>query len=166
MKKFLKILILIIVLLIFLAFAIRFLSIRGVISHPDARTVYRGSVEIEHISIEKIKEELMKHGCVDSEGMNVSELDCYFHYINSGELKDKVPTNSLAIYPRGWGWGPVFFSLSENKMWATKDIEGSPDKEKYKEEVREDIEYIGNIVTIKENTWEFEKIEHPVTYVY
>ena len=72
----------------------------------------------------------------------------------------------VEIHPNGFGWGPISFYLTEDKLWDTKDIPGSPDPDKFKEEVRKDISAIGNIVQIKENSWKITETKYPWTVIY
>lgn len=49
--------------------------------------------------------------------------------------------------------GPVSFWVTERRLWAGKDLPGSPDSEKFKDAVRTDVRGIGNVVRIKEDSW-------------
>lgn len=72
----------------------------------------------------------------------------------------------IQIHPRGFGFGPLSFYLTKDKLWATKDIDGTPDLNKFKEEVRQDVKDIGNTIKIKENSWKITNTKYPWTAIY
>ena len=123
-----------------------FLASKGVLPInvvPGARTLYEGEVGIEPVGFSSIESELKAR-------------NIYY----------RVREDGLEICPRGVGFGPVCFLLTQNTIKASQDIPGVPDKEKYKEEVREDVGRIGNILRIKENSWKITKTEYPFTAAY
>ena len=78
----------------------------------------------------------------------------------------QLSENGIEIYPHGPGFGPISFYVTENKLWADKDIPGRPNPENFKAAVREDVKTIGGIVIIKENSWKITKTEYPWTVIY
>jgi len=130
--------------------------------YKNARTYYEATAEINPASLSQIKTKLENAGCslVKKEPAKVGT--CSYRE----EFVAKLNGNGLVIYPKGMGFGPVYFYLTENKILNYKDIPGSPNKERYKEEVEKEIEGVGNAVQIKEETWEFNKIKYPWTTVY
>ena len=129
---------------------------------PGARTLYTGYVKIEPISLSDIKIKLEEQGCHanDYKGETIN-LCTYQETAISYENK-----NGIVIHPYGFGWGPISFSLTEDKLWDTKDISGPPDSNKFKEAVRQDVNTIGNIVQIRENSWEITEIKYPWMVIY
>jgi hypothetical protein len=116
-----------------------------------ARTLYTGEVEIEPMDKLTLRSQLDFAGCNKPAAL----LIC--HELDNGGVE---------IYPDGPGFGPLSFTILGNKIFATKDIDGKPDIEKYKAEVRKDVEAIGNIVEIKENTWKLTETKYPWTVMY
>lgn len=146
MEKSIKVIILIIVVIAIGYGGFYFLASEGIVSVnvvPDARTLYEGQVGIEPISLTEIDAKL--------KAKNI------YHSID-GE--------TMVVYPHGQGFGPISFTLTKNTLTASKDIPGTPDKEKYKEEVRQDVKVIGGIITIKEDTWKIIKTTYPWTVLY
>ncbi len=74
--------------------------------------------------------------------------------------------SGLVIYPHGYGWGPTSFSLTEDILWNSKDIPGHPNPDKFKAKVRQDVSDIGNIIQLKENSWEITETKYPWTVIY
>jgi len=142
-----------------------FLIMRGVVHVnivPDARTLYTGYVKIERVSLPDIKTNLEKQGCRVHDYKGETTNRCrYQETAVPFEEKDGV-----IVYPRGFGWGPLSFYLTEDKLWATKDIPGSPNPDKFKEQVRQDVNIIGNIVQIKERSWKITETKYPWTVIY
>lgn len=123
-----------------------FLASKGIVPVnvvPGARTLYEGQVSIEPVSLEQTK-------------IQLKEKNIYY----------AVEGETIVVYPHGQGWGPLSFTLSKNTIKVTKDIPGTPDPEKYKEEVRQDVKDVGGIITIKENTWKITKTTYPWTVLY
>ncbi len=146
LKKVFKVIFIIVVVIVVGYGGFYFLASRGTVSVnvvPGARTFYEGQVSIEPVSLEQIK-------------IQLKEKNIYY----------AVDKETIIVYPRGQGWGPLSFILSKNTIKATKDIPGTPDPEKYKEEVRQDVEAIGGMITIKENTWRITKTTYPWTVLY
>ena len=129
---------------------------------PNARTLYTGYVNIEPISLSNLKTKLEENGCHTNDFKDEGINPCRYRETNvSYENK-----NGIVVYPHGYGFGPMSFSLTENKLWDTKDIPGSPDPDKFKAEVRQDVSAIGNIVQIKENSWKITETKYPWDVVY
>ncbi len=172
MKKALKI-ILSILGIVALGFVILYFLVRqGIIPiniFPNARTLYTGYVEIEPISLIDIKLRLEEKGC-RMLGLKNEPLSQKGEQQNRCLYKDAVvpfdKENGLVIMTYGQGWGPTAFYLTENKLWDTKDIQGSPQIDKFKEGVGKDIGAIGNIVQIKENSWKITDIKYPWNAIY
>lgn len=168
MKKAIKIILLILGIIILAFGVLYFLSVKGVSPInivPGARTIYNGYVEIEPISFIEIKNKLEALGCYDpnnyKQGVSAEPVsNCqYQSKINGG-------VEGIEIFPKGPGFGPVSFNITKNKLSATKDIDGPPNPEKFKEEVRQDVMDIGNVVQIKENSWKITKTDYPFTAIY
>ncbi|MFA5023974.1 MAG: hypothetical protein WC523_03410 [Patescibacteria group bacterium] len=165
MKKAIKIIFLILGIIIVGLIILFFLVKRDVAPVdvvPGARTLYTGYVKIEPISLTNIKSRLEAQGCHEQDFKGEKTNPCsYAETTISYEKK-----SGIVVHPYGFGWGPLSFSLTEDKLWNTKDIPGSPDAEKFKEEVRQDVNAIGNIVQIKENTWKITETKYPWTVIY
>ena len=146
MKRSIKIILLVIVVGAVGYTGFVFLAAKGVVPInvvPNARTLYEGQVNIEPVVLSEIEKLLT--------AKNV-------HHINTVER--------IEIYPHGPGFGPLSFTLTETLIKAQKDIPGTPDPEKYKEEVRQDVRDIGGILSIKENSWKITKTTYPFTAIY
>lgn len=133
MKKVIKIVALVVIVGALGYAGYLFLESKGVVQkevNPYVRTGYSGQVSIEPVVLADIEAEL-----------------------KARNIYHTVQENSIEVYPHGPGWGPISFTLTQNLIQVFKDIHGLPDKEKFKEEVRQDIRDIGGIITIKENTW-------------
>lgn len=165
MKKTIKIIFLVLGILVVALMIFYFLVIRDVAPVnivPSARTLYTGYVKIEPISLFDIKTKLEEQGCRIDNYKGETKNPCrYQETIVSYEKK-----NGIVVYPHGFGWGPLSFSLTENKLWNIKDIPGPPNPDKFKEKVRQDINAIGNIVQIKENSWKIIETEYPWDVIY
>ncbi len=137
-------------------------TVPPVTNTPNARTLYEGYVDIESISLSEVKTKLEAQGChtIDYEGERINR--CMYREIEVTQLKE----NGIEIYPHGDGFGPVSFYVTENKLWADKDIPGSPNPDKFKEAVRQDVNNLGNIVKLKENAWKITKTEYPWDVIY
>lgn len=151
---------------IIVAFAgLYFFAMKGAVpdgAKSDARTRYEGYVEIEPVSLPEIKAKLDALWCHtgDYEGKRINW--CVYRETKDTPLKGE----GIEIYPQGPGFGPVSFYVTENKLWADKDIPGSPNQEKFKEAVRKDVEKTGNVVKIKEDSWKITKTQYPWTVIY
>ncbi len=162
MKKAIKIILLILGIIILAFGVLYFLAVKGVSPInvvPGARTVYTGYVEIEPVSLSDIKARLEERGCHMNGykgGADGTVNFCLYVEKDSG----------IEVYPRGMGFGPLSFFLTQNKLSTVKDIDGPPNPDKFKEEVRQDVTDIGNIVQIKENFWKITKTEYPFTAIY
>jgi hypothetical protein len=165
MKKTIKIILLVVGILIVALVILHFLVMKGAVPInivPGARTMYTGYVKIEPVSLSDIKTKLEEQGCHTNDYKGETTNRCrYQETIVSYEKK-----NGLVIYPHGYGWGPISFSLTEDKLWDSKDIPGPPNPDKFKEEVRQDVSAIGNIVQIKENSWKITETKYPWTVIY
>ena len=147
MKKTLKILLLVVIAVVgYIGFL--FVSLGGILPvHvvKNARTLYEGQVGIEQIPLAEIQTKLKEKNIqytVDTEGA------------------------SIVVYPHGPGFGPVSFVLTGNLLKTTKDITGTPDPKKFKQEVRQDMKDVGGILTIREDSWKITKMTYPWTVVY
>jgi hypothetical protein len=120
-----------------------------------------GYVGIEPISLPEIKTILEAQGCTNlykgerNYGCKYRETEVT--YFNE---------TAIEIYPHGPGFGPRSFYVTENKLWAGKDIPGQPNPDNFKDAVRRDVKDIGNIVRIKESSWEITKTQYPWMVVY
>lgn len=108
----------------------------------NARTYYQGYVEIGPVSLLEVK------AFLDEQNI--------FYVATDGALE---------VYPRGMGMGPLSFTITENRLSASKDIPGMPDSEKYKKEVREDAGLIKGAVIIEDN-WSIIDVEYPWNAIY
>ena len=143
-----------------------FLIIHGIVTvpaktFPGARTLYTGYVKIERTSLAEIKAMLEKQGCHTNDYQGETTNRCVYR-----ETIVEESRNGFIILPHGPGWGPISFSLTEDKLWDVKDIPGSPNPDKFKDEVRKDVDSIDNIVKIKENTWKITGTKYPWTVLY
>ncbi|MBI5005083.1 MAG: hypothetical protein HZC03_00505 [Candidatus Lloydbacteria bacterium] len=130
---------------------------------PNARTLYEGSVGVEPISLSEMKARLEKQGCHTKEYRSANNSSkCLYQETEVAALKK----TGIEIYPNGPGFGPVSFFITENTLWAEKDIRGAPNPETFKEFVRKDAESIGGIIKIKENSWNITQMEYPWTVLY
>ena len=168
MKKAIKIILLVIGIIILTFVVLYFLAVKGVSPInivPGARTIYTGYVEIENISFTELKSKLEEQGCY---GMNYKgERKNQNNYcIYEEKVSYNTKENGIEVYPHGMGFGPLSFFLTQNKLSTVKDIDGPPNPDKFKEEVRQDVADTGNIVRIKENSWKITKTEYPFTAVY
>ena len=166
MKKALKIILLVLGILVVGLIILYFLVICGVVPVnivPGARTLYTGYVKIESTTLAEIKAKLEAQSChgPDYKGERTNNPCNYQEGIISYEKK-----NGIIVSPHGYGWGPLSFSLTEDKLWDTKDIDGPPNPDKFKEEVRQDVSAVGNIVQIKEDTWKITETKYPWTVFY
>jgi hypothetical protein len=165
MKKAIKIILLIIGVIAVALIVLYFLVMKGVVPInivPGARTMYTGYVKIESMSLPDIKTKLEEQGCHANDYKGETTNPCRYQETTVSYEKK----NSLVIYPYGYGWGPISFSLTEDKLWDSKDIPGPPNPDKFKEEVRQDVSAIGNIVQIKENSWKITETKYPWTVIY
>ena len=170
MKKAIKIILLILGILIVGAIILYFLVMKGIVPInivpinivPGARTLYTGYVKIEPMSLADIKTKLEAQGCHGNDFKGETTNPCRYSEGNvSYENK-----NGIIVHPHGFGWGPLSFSLTEDRLWDTKDIPGPPNPDKFKEEVRQDVSAVGNMVQIKENTWKITETKYPWTVLY
>ena len=146
MKNTFKIILLIVAIAVAGYAGFYFLASKGIVPVnvvPGARTLYEGQVSIEPVVLADIEAEL--------KAKNI-------YHAMDGE--------TIVVYPHGQGWGPLSFTITKNTLKATKDIPGTPDPEKYKEEIRQDVRDVSGIVTIKENTWKVTKTTYPWTVIY
>jgi len=165
MKKSIKVLLLVIVIIIVCFVSLYFLEKKGVTPTnvvADARTLYEGYVSIEPVSLAEIKIKLETQGCHTNDYTGETTNRCTYRDAVVTQLNE----NGIEIYPRGPGFGPVSFSITENKLWTEKDIPGPPDQKKFKEEVRQDVESLNSIFTIKENSWKITETKYPWTVIY
>jgi len=165
MKKTIKIILLVIGIIVVALIVLYFLVMKGAVPInivPGARTLYTGYVKIEPMSLSDIKTKLEEQGCHGNDYKGETTNPCRYQEANvSYENK-----NGIIVHPHGFGWGPLSFSLTEDKLWDSKDIPGPPDPNKFKEEVRQDVSAIGNIVQIKESSWKITETKYPWTVLY
>ena len=131
-----------------------------VFSDPNARTLYNGGVSINEVSLIDIKERLERQGCRNLSFVGEKTKPCLYR---DTYMLDK---GYIEVYPGGVGWGPLSFTITKNSVSAEKDIPGSPDIEKYKNEVRADILNTNIGLEIKENSWKLNKVTYPWSVVY
>ena len=165
MKKTIKIILLVIGIIVVALIVLYFLVMKGAVPInivPGARTLYTGYVKIEPMSLSDIKTKLEEQGCHGNDYKGETANLCRYREANvSYENK-----NGIIVHPHGFGWGPLSFSLTEDKLWDSKDIPGPPEPNKFKEEVRQDVSAIGNIVQIKESSWKITETKYPWTVLY
>jgi|GEM_PF-5394599 len=164
-KKIVKLILLAIGILIVALTTLYMLVMKGVVPidfSPGARTMYTGYVHIEPVSLSDIKTQLEKQGC-HTINHDPETIDSCFYQETNIYYENK---NGFVIYPHGQGFGPISFSLTEDTLWDNKDILGPPRSSAFKEAVRQDVQAIGNIVKIKENSWKITEMEYPWTAIY
>ena len=155
--------ILLIILIVVLVGAVGYLILpKPPVNIEGARTLYNGYVEIEPISLSEIKTKLEGQGCHTNDYKGERTNFCIYRETEVPYFKEV----GIEIYPHGPGFGPISFYVTQNKLWADKDISGSPNPENFKEAVRQDVKDIGNIVKIRENSWKITKMEYPWTVIY
>lgn len=168
MRKAIKIILSVLAIIITALAALYFLVMKGAVSvdpvivEPNARTLYEGYVGIEPISLAEIIIKLEAQGCHTNDYKGERTNRCLYQETEVTFLKE----NGIEIYPHGPRFGPSSFYVTENKLWADKDIPGSPNSEKFKEEVRQDVKNMGDIVKIEENSWKITKTKYPWTVIY
>ena len=170
MKKTIKIILAVVGILIVALVILYILVMRGVVpvDIPYDRTRYTGYVQIEPLSLSEIKIRLENNGCHpigyrphDYQGE--TESLCRFKEVTVRFDNQ----NGIEIYPGAEGsWGPTSFYLTEKKLWASKDITGSPNLDKFAREVRQDVQDIGEIVQIRENSWTLTETIYPGAVTY
>ena len=131
--------------------------------NPYDRTLYTGYVEIEPMSLSEITAKLEEQGCHVYAHKDEATLPDYFARVCRYRETKK---NGVEIFPHGLGYGPRSFFVTEDKLWTTKVLPGSPNPDKFKEAVRQDVSAIGNIVQIKENSCKITKTRFPWDVVY
>ena len=141
---------------------------KGIVPTPppneteNARTLYEGYVSIENISLPETKTKLESQGCHTSDYKGERTGPCIYAEAKVSQSNE----DGFLIYPHGYGFGPLSFYVTTNKLGAEKDIPGAPDPEKFKAEVRQDVKQTGNVVTIKEGSWVITKTTYPWGVVY
>jgi hypothetical protein len=166
MKKAVKIILLAICTLIVAFGALYFLVVKSVVKiniFPNARTLYTGYVKIEPISLSDIKVKLEAQGCRTQDYKGETVSSCRYRDVEKIPFEKKT---GIAIYPYGFGWGPMSFYITEDTLWDVQDILGSPRREKFEQEVMQDISAIGGIVQIKEGSWKITELKYPWTVSY
>jgi hypothetical protein len=128
----------------------------------DSRALYEGYVSIDPTSLVQIKGGLESNGCrgLGYEGEIVGT--CSY---TEGEVPE-LPERGVEVFLKGPGMGPVSFYITDDKIWAAKDIPGIPNKKKFQKAVRQDVVEIGDIVTIQEDSWHVTKIKYPWKAIY
>lgn len=116
----------------------------------ETRTAYWGYVEIEPVSLSELKRHLDSIGCHEIGAAGESTFPCRYKEAKVLHSDDM----GIEINPSGFkAMGPVSFWVTERRLWAGKDLPGSPDPEKFKDAVRDDVRGIGSIVRIEEDSW-------------
>lgn len=128
----------------------------------DARTLYHGSVAIKPVDIEVIKEKLKSQACKPVAPYVTCDTNNPIEVMQKSGIGGKETPGILVGIP---GFGPTGFTITTDRVWADKDIPGSPNKEAYKNEVRQDISSINNIVQIDESSWNIDT-KYPWAAVY
>jgi hypothetical protein len=129
---------------------------------PGARTLYTGYVRIDTLSLPEMKAKLEQNGCHAAGYEGNATGVCRYR-------ETTVPFDGEAgiqVHPHGYGFGPLSFYLTEDRLWAVKDIPGPPDLKKFQEEVRQDVAATGNIVIIHEDSWKITEKKYPWTVIY
>lgn len=123
----------------------------------DSRTLYQGYVSIAPVSLSDIKAKLLAQGCQQIGYRGAAKSKCRFQETTVYALNEP----GIEIFPTGPAFGPLSYYITANKIWAEKDILGSPNPDLFKQEVRQDVAATGTIVTILENSWKITKMEYP-----
>lgn len=135
----------------------------------DSSTLYTGSVKIVPLTLSEIKEQLEKQGCRENvSGVSGEAIrDCHWRETEavSGRGEERA-IKGIEIFPRGYGFGPLSFTVTETTLFAQKAIHGRPDFEKFKSEVREDVAAVSGIFTLQEDSWKKIKTTYPWDVVY
>lgn len=129
----------------------------------DGRTLYEGYVDFEPAGLDAIEAKLLASGCLNGQGVDAWPAGkCVYKRVNPPAGFPK----GIEVFPRGPGMGPISIYFTDSRLAATKDISGVPDIEKFKEAVRADLKTMGNVVNLKEASWQFTKTEYPWAAVY
>ena len=123
-----------------------------------SRTLYKGYVAFEETSLEEIMKRLQNFGC-NSEGSRCRHILLEI----SPEVEEQ---KAIIVLPMGPGFGPLSFALTTGRLYAIKDIPGSLDENKYKEEVRKDLAEVGTPVFLNENSWKIVEAIYPWNVLY
>lgn len=126
----------------------------------NSRTLYNGYVKIVPLSLSEIKKKLEEIGCSSPDNLAIGWC-VYTENKEPNENKD-----ALEVYPSGFGEAPELFYITGKKLWTSKDIPGPPDPEKFKDEVRQDVRDIKNIIDIQENSWQITETTYPWDAIY
>ncbi len=137
---------------------VKLLSVINDRGNEYSTTSYSGYVGIERTTFDEIKETLKERGCAEM-GSEFLGSKCLYQRRQLENAGD-----SLVVYPRGMGWGPVSFAVTESRLFFGKDIPGKPDLGKLKAEVRKDASFTG--VKIRENYWRVTDVKYPWDAVY
>lgn len=166
MKQKGKVILLIFAAILVIVGMVYVLVVRGTVQVqlvPGARTLYSGYVEIEPVSTEAIKTKLEQLGC----GFNTYSKRTNGEYCMYEKAKEPENFGEIInVYANGPTFGPSGFEIAEDRVWAGKDIPGPPNPEKFKEEVRQDVQVLGSLVVIKENSWKITEMKYPWTVIY
>ena len=123
------------------------------------RTIYRGNVDIVPVNLDSLAIKLKE---VCSVPFNEYGARCIFNET----VHEPSGKNALEVFPRGPGFGPGSFIVTEDTLYAVKDIDGFPNIKKFKAEVRADIVLVGDVITILDDTWDLTSTDYPVNVVY
>ncbi|MBI4017970.1 MAG: hypothetical protein HY366_03425 [Candidatus Aenigmarchaeota archaeon] len=133
---------------------------------PDERFLYTGHVEIETLAFDEMKSRLEAQGC----GTQGITDGCFYEerefILESPEatgmavpIGEEAPQEEpsgidvLIVHPTGASFGPTDFALTETRLYAPRDIEGSRDDEKFKAAVEAEVAGLDGFVTLKRETW-------------
>jgi hypothetical protein len=119
---------------------------RGSDGYPE-RYIYEGDVEIEPVALDALLDRLLRAGCGRLPRGGVGGC--------SVAIEEGSSQRRLVIYPTGQAgcFGPCKFWIDGSKLYSKKDIQGEPDDDKFKKEVRKDVRKLGSFVKIDEDTW-------------
>ena len=130
-------------------------------TQTDSNTLYHYSarVGIDSTSFSLIEQRLTNNGC-EPLPQTTRGPSCYFGRIS------RDGQNVIRIYPEGAaGFGSISFDVSEDTLYAAKDVRGPQSEELFKQAVRDDLALVGNVVTIREDAWVVDGVTE-VTWVY
>ena len=135
----------------------------------NTRFLYQGYVNIEPSTFEQIAKNLQSAGCVPAGSL----IDaCFFeeriipistdNNIDSGRavpIDETEPSQEpdgykvIMVHPSGASFGPTDFAVTENRLYASRDIAGERDNQKFKTAVENQVADLQNFVAIKSDTW-------------
>ena len=135
-----------------------------VFADDASRTLYSGYVEIAPIALADLKLALEKSGCYKGNG---KVAGCVYVDIPAEQMPAFFSKeDAVEIYPHGYGFGPMSIYVTKEKVFAVKDIPGSPQIEKFQHAVREDLKVSSGFVKIKESSWKLISTKYPWNVLY